>query len=237
MEEEEYDPYLVAFDNIKTEDKVEYQNNIIQEDENMVNEYEINNKINEDVEMKNENNSEGNEKNLINEAENKIQNNEIINNNNEINENTYINNSKINESNKSINIQIPKKIKNDDNKIKQEYDYGYSLIYINGEETGLMEDFIDDKNNESITKDCFNYHLNEPYWIKILNYSIYIHYEKNMKEHIEKMKKMRQIQNIVFNNTNMAGTTGNPILFASMNPFMINQFKTMNINNINNIKK
>ena len=90
MEEEEYDPYLVAFDNIKTEDNLLYQNNMVQEDENVINENE--NKLNEDIEMKDENNSEGNQQNLINESDNNItnlnqniHNNEIISNNNEDN--------------------------------------------------------------------------------------------------------------------------------------------------------
>ena len=55
-EEEEFDPYLVAFDNIKTEENILYKNNIIQEDENMVKEDGNNNLENEDIEMKNENN-------------------------------------------------------------------------------------------------------------------------------------------------------------------------------------
>ena len=53
-EEDNYDPYLVSFDKIKIEENLMYQNNILQEDVNMVNENE--NNINEDIEMKNENN-------------------------------------------------------------------------------------------------------------------------------------------------------------------------------------
>ena len=232
MEEEEYDPYLVAFDNIKTEDNLLYQNNMVQEDENIINENE--NKLNEDIEMKDENNSEGNQQNLINESENNninlnqnIPNNEINNNNNELNEN------KINESNNIINIQKQNKIKNNENKLSKEYEYGYSILYITEDENGLMEDFINDKSNESTTRDCFNFHLDENKWVKILNHSILVHYEKNMKEYIEKQKKMKQIQTMYINNQNINNVNGNHIYFT---PIYLNQYKNMNIGNLKNMQ-
>ena len=62
-EEDNYDPYLVSFDKIKIEENLMYQNNILQEDVNMVNENE--NNINEDIEIKNENNLRSTEQNPI----------------------------------------------------------------------------------------------------------------------------------------------------------------------------
>ena len=243
MEEEEYDPYLVAFDNIKTEENILYKNNIIQEDENMIKEHDNNNLENENVEMKNENNLDGASSNLINESENNLlnKNNEnIMNNenniNNELNENSKDINSKINESKNKINVILPSKMNNEENKKMQEYEYGYNIMFLNEGESGIMEDFINDKNDESTLEDYFNFNFDDKKWIKFLNHSILVHYEKNMKEYLEKQKKMKQFQSMYSNNQ----AVNTPFVFTMnpmnpMNPFFINQFKNMNMPNIKNV--
>lgn len=102
---------------------------------------------------------------------------------------------------------------NDENKKNEEYDYGYSIILMNEGESGLMEDFFKEKQNESTTSDYFNYHLDEDKWIKIFNHSILLHYERHLNElklENEKKKKMQ----------NMMNNTGNPQMMTQMNPMM-----------------
>lgn len=235
MEEEEYDPYLVAFDNIKTEENILYKNNIIQDDENMVKEDDNNNLQNEDIEMKNENNLNENilnesEKNLINQNDKNIINNEN-NINNEMNENFKDMSNRINDSKNKINIISLNKINNEEYKKGQEYEYGYNIMFLNEGESGIMEDFINDKNDESTLEDYFNFHLDEKKWIKFLNHSILVHYEKNMKEYLEKQKKLKQIQNMYASNQTM-----NQSFMFAMNPFLLNnQFKNMNMPNLKNM--
>ena len=233
-EEEEFDPYLVAFDNIKTEENILYKNNIIQEDENMVKEDGNNNLENEDIEMKNENNLNENilnesEKNLINQNAQNIINNEN-NKNNEENENFKDISNRINDSKNKINIISLNKINNEECKKGQEYEYGYNIMFLNEGESGIMEDFINDKNDESTLEDYFNFHFDEKKWIKFLNHSILVHYEKNMKEYLEKQKKIKQLQNMYANNQAM-----NPSYMIAMNPFLLNQFKNMNMPNLKNM--
>ena len=232
--EEEFDPYLTAFDNIKIGENNSYKNFIIQEDEKMAinNENYDNNK--EDEDMKDVNNLKEEGHNLINNSDQNKQNkNSDINNNdinmtNEFAENTI--NYKLNESNNKVNILIPNQINKEEKAIIQKCDFDYSLIFLNNGENGFMEDFINENNNESTIRDCFNFNLNEKDWIKILNHTILVHYLKNIKEYNEKQKKMRTI---MYNgNINVAG---NPVLFQ-MNPYMINYNQNMNINNLKNLQ-
>ena len=157
---EDFDPYLVAFDNITNDDSTS-RKDMLQEEDHSAESNDNINKENEDVEMKDDNDMNKNQNNL-NEIENK---NDIIL-NNEINQNQNINKTneqsyKNSESNKSINLVFPTKSVKKEIKISKEYDYGYSIIYINEEETGIMEDFLNDKSNESTTRDYFNFGLNE----------------------------------------------------------------------------
>ena len=232
--EEEYDPYLVAFDNIQDDANNIFQNNFIKEDEIMLNEYENHNQMNEDEEMKDANDLGKNEQNLINDSDKNLinKNPDII--NKDINM-TVIDNTnainKINESSNTINMIIPKRINNYGNEIRQKYEYDYSIICLNEGESGLMEDYINEGNVQSTTRDCFNFQMDEKKWIKFLNHSIFVHYDKNLKEYTEKLQKMRQYMINNNGNINMAGN-------LSVFPFMVNygQNMNMNINNLKNMK-
>jgi hypothetical protein len=105
---------------------------------------------------------------------------------------------------------------NDENKKNEEYDFGYSIILMNDGESGLMEDFFKEKQNESTTSDYFNYHLDEDKWIKIFNHSILLHYERHINELKAENEKKKKMQSM-FNNTN---NTGNPQMMTQMNPMM-----------------
>jgi hypothetical protein len=108
---------------------------------------------------------------------------------------------------------------------------------LNEGETGLMDDFFKEKQNESTKADYFNFHLDEDKWIKILNHSILVHYERHIIEEIERRKKSQMYTNN-FNNSN---NPGNQQMMA-MNPMMImnmgntNYQQMMYLQNLNNLK-
>ena len=102
------------------------------------------------------------------------------------------------------------KIKKIDDKIKnEEYDYGYSIILLEGKEEGLMEDFL----MESDMSDYYNYDLTAEKFQEILHDSLLKHYENHLKEEQEKRKKM---QNMLLLNMNM-NINMNNILYLIFN--------------------
>ena len=99
-------------------------------------------------------------------------------------------------------------LKNEENSLsdkmeKEEDDYGYKIILLNEGENGMMEDFIKDKNNESTIADIFNFNLDEEKWIKIVNHSILMHYEKQMIRYKLYMENQMKIMNNVNNMNKM----------------------------------
>ena len=139
-------------------------------------------------------------------------------------DNNTSNANEINNNNNNANINNePAKeypslsVYNDENKKNEEYDYGYSIILMNDGESGLMEDFFKEKQNESTTSDYFNYHLDEEKWIKIFNHSILLHYERHLNELKAENEKKKKMQNM-FNNAN--NNNGNPQMMTQMNPMM-----------------
>lgn len=140
-----------------------------------------------------------------------------------IDNNTSNSNAINNNNNNTNNNNEPAKeypslsVYNDENKKNEEYDYGYSIILMNDGESGLMEDFFKEKQNESTTSDYFNYHLDEEKWIKIFNHSILLHYERHLNELKAENEKKKKMQNI-FNNSN--NNNGNPQMMTQMNPMM-----------------
>jgi len=232
MEEEEYDPYLAAFDNIKIGEKLLYENNIFKEDEMMINEEDNKNKDNEDIEMKNDNNLEEAKIDLINENESNIPNNEINNLNNENFENANTLNNK-NKENNLIDITLPKKLHSSENEINREYEYGYTILYLKNEEDGTMEDFLNERSNESTTEDIFNYHMDEKKWIKFFNHSIFVHYKKNIREKMELQERQNRQLNMFRNNQNMNLNMNNPA-GNMMAPLMVNYYQNPNLNNLKN---
>ena len=140
-----------------------------------------------------------------------------------IDNNTSNSNAINNNNNNTNNNNEPAKeypslsVYNDENKKNEEYDYGYSIILMNDGESGLMEDFFKEKQNESTTSDYFNYHLDEEKWIKIFNHSILLHYERHLNELKAENEKKKKMQNM-FNNAN--NNNGNPQMMTQMNPMM-----------------
>ena len=121
------------------------------------------------------------------------------------------------------------KIKKFDDKIEnEEYDYGYSIILLEGKEEGLMEDFL----MESDMSDYYNYDLTAEKFQDILHDSLLKHYENHLKEEQEKRKKM---QNMFLLNMNMNINMNNNIIPTSLMPQMNSLFMSnLNNNNSNN---
>ena len=90
-----------------------------------------------------------------------------------------------------------------------------------------MEDFLESPIEHDIS-DFYNYNLDEEKWQKILHHSILVHYEKHLKEEMEKRKKMQNM--FMFNmNINMNNNIIPPSMMPQMNSLMMG-----NLNNNNN---
>ena len=130
-----------------------------------------------------------------------------------------------NESNNKMK-KIDDNIENKDN--KNEYDFGYSLIFLEDNEEGLMEDFLKEKPIISDISDFYNYGLDKEKFDKMVQDSLLIHYERHLKEEMEKRKQMQKM--FMFNmNINM----NNNIIPTSMMP-QVNSLMMSNLNNSNN---
>ena len=222
---EDYDPYLEAMMNIDREESNEIQGqNIItkinQENDSSkpgitLQEDDENSKINILSNNKSKRDEQNPNKNLTsnNDSPTKTQN-QLLNKKTKPNNELFINENSIQND----------EIKNNDNENQHDnnseiYDYGYTITLINDGETGLMEDFFKEKQNEPTTSDFFNYHLDEEKWIKILNHSILIHYERHLKEEMEKKKKIQNNMNnmMMYMNQGRPGNMMNPMMMATKN--------------------
>ena len=93
-----------------------------------------------------------------------------------------------------------------------------------------MEDFLKEKTIESDISDFYNYNLTQEKFDEILHHSILVHYERHLKEEMEKRKKM---QNMFMFNMNINMNMNNNIIPPSMMPQM-NSLMMANMNNNNN---
>ena len=173
------------------------------------------------------------------------------NDNDNINPNNLIMNKQLNNENFLLNKKTKpdneiivneckdNEIKKEENiKNKEEYEYGYSIVLLKDKEEGLMEDFLKEMPIESDISDFYNYHLDEEKWQKILHHSILVHYERHLKEEMEKRKKMQNMFmfnmniNMNMNNNNIMPTN----IMPQMNSLMMNNMGSMgNIGNMANM--
>ena len=143
----------------------------------------------------------------------------------ELNQNILLN-KKIKSSNEFI-LNENKKEKKEIKKDVKEYEFGYSIILLEEKEKGLMENFLE----EPDISDYYNYHLNEEKFQKILHHSKLVHYEKYLKEEMEKRKK---IKNMFMLNMNINMNMNNipPNIMPQMNTIMIENMNN-NENSLN----
>ena len=164
---------------------------------------------------------------LINNKDNNLISEQLISDNSFLNKKTkFDHNDNEIDTSKNENDNKIKKIEEDKN--TQKYDYGYSIILLEDNEEGLMEDFLESPIEHDIS-DFYNYNLDEEKWQKILHHSILVHYEKHLKEEMEKRKKMQNM--FMFNmNINMNNNIIPPSMMPQMNSLMMG-----NLNNSNGI--
>jgi hypothetical protein len=118
------------------------------------------------------------------------------------------------------------------------YEYGYKIFLNNYNEDGFIEDFLgldignlDDKNVKE-GNELFNFGLNQEKWVKLLNKSILMHYERHL---IEKAIQAKS-KNVIINQ--MGGFNMNMNMNMSMiNPLnrQLNRFPVPNFPNNHNI--
>jgi len=168
----------------------------------------------------------------------KNNNNEII--ERELNQNILLN-KKIKSNNTfNLNDNGNKKEKKEIKKDVKEYEFGYSIILLEEKDEGLMENFLEDPD----ISDYYNYNLNEEKFQKILHHSKLVHYERYLKEEMEKRKK---IKNMFMLNMNINMNMNNipPNIMPQMNSIMIENMNNndnslnypMQISSIQNINK
>ena len=168
---------------------------------------------------------------------NNIDNKELLSNNKENKDNFLLNKktkndtSQIYEEEENNNNNKIKKI--DDKSNKEEYDYGFSIILLEDNEEGLMEDFLKEKVIESDKSDYYNYGYTEEEFQENLHNSILYHYENHLKEEKEKRKNM---QNMFMFNMNINMNMNNNIIPTSIMPQM-NSFIMPNMQNNHNISE
>ena len=164
---------------------------------------------------------------LNNNKENNLISEQLINDNSFLNKKTkFDHNDNEIDTSKNENDNKIKKIEEDKN--TQKYDYGYSIILLEDNEEGLMEDFLESPIEHDIS-DFYNYNLDEEKWQKILHHSVLFHYENHLKEEMEKRKKMQNM--FMFNmNINMNNNIIPPSMMPQMNSLMMG-----NLNNNNGI--
>ena len=169
---------------------------------------------------------------------NNIDNKELLSNNKENKDNFLLNKKTKNdtsqiyeEEEENNNNNKIKKI--DDKSNKEEYDYGFSIILLEDNEEGLMEDFLKEKVIESDKSDYYNYGYTEEEFQENLHNSILYHYENHLKEEKEKRKNM---QNMFMFNMNINMNMNNNIIPTSIMPQM-NSFIMPNMQNNHNISE
>ena len=158
-------------------------------------------------------------------ADNKVVNKQIINEKFLLNKKTKPDiNFQINDSKEN---KVKKMEENSEN--KKEYDFGYSIIFLEDGEEGYIDDFLKEKPIESDLSDYYNFNLTEEEFQEILKKSVLSHYERHLKEEMEKRKKMQNM--FMFNmNINMNNNIIHNTMIPQMNPLMM-----QNMNNNNGI--
>lgn len=107
--------------------------------------------------------------------------------------------------------------------MKQKYDYGYEINLGDGDEQEgfLMEYYLKKETNSSSTSDIFNFNLDEKSWVKIVNHSIFAHYERHLKEIFDKQQQQNKQQQMFYyinpNPTDVNLMMGNNTFLANNN--------------------
>ena len=101
----------------------------------------------------------------------------------------------------------PNLAKSDSSKEKEKpakkFKYGYEILLLQPNENGLMENFLTENiidanlHNQS---DFYNYGLDKDKWLKLINHSILMHYERHLQEEAKKKNNEMNVNQNNFNN-------------------------------------
>ena len=137
--------------------------------------------------------------------------------------------------NKNLNINKYENTK--EKKIeKKKFKFGYEILLLQPNENGLMENFLTENiidSNIHNQSDFYNYGLDKDKWLKLINHSILLHYERHLQEEAKKKNNNNNENNnnvINNNNNNMINNYNNIQAQQFYNLMMRN-----NIYNYNNI--
>lgn len=126
----------------------------------------------------------------------------------------------------------PNIAKSDSSKEKEKpakkFKYGYEILLLQPNENGLMENFLTENiidanlHNQS---DFYNYGLDKDKWLKLINHSILMHYERHLQEEAKKKNNETNVNQNNFNNN----------LVNNFNNLQAQQFYNLMRNNMYNI--
>lgn len=72
---------------------------------------------------------------------------------------------------------------------KKKFKFGYEILLLQPNENGLMENFLTENiidSNMHNQSDFYNYGLDKDKWLKLINHSILMHYERHLQEEAKK---------------------------------------------------
>ena len=121
-------------------------------------------------------------------------------------QNSFINNEKQVPNN--ININKYEGSKEKEKPEKKKFKFGYEILLLQPNENGLMENFLTENiidSNIHNQSDFYNYGLDKDQWLKLINHSILMHYERHLQEEAKK-KNINNNENI---NKNVQNLTNN----------------------------
>ena len=139
--------------------------------------------------------------------------------------------------NKNLNINKYENTK--EKKIeKKKFKFGYEILLLQPNENGLMENFLTENiidSNIHNQSDFYNYGLDKDKWLKLINHSILLHYERHLQEEAKKKNN----ENLNNNNQNNFNNNNNNNMINNYNNIQAQQFYNLmmrnNIYNYNNI--
>ena len=141
---------------------------------------------------------------------------------------SYKNMKSQNSFNEKININ---KNENKKEKIeKKKFKFGYEILLLQPNENGLMENFLTENiidSNIHNQSDFYNYGLDKDKWLKLINHSILLHYERHLQEEAKKKNN----ENLNNNNNNNFNNNNNNNMINNYNNIQAQQFYNLMMRN------
>ena len=131
--------------------------------------------------------------------------------------------------NKNLNINKYENTK--EKKIeKKKFKFGYEILLLQPNENGLMENFLTENiidSNIHNQSDFYNYGLDKDKWLKLINHSILLHYERHLQEEAKKKNN----ENLNNNNNNNFNNNNNNNMINNYNNIQAQQFYNLMMRN------